>query len=212
MREHATLLVFGALIGLGCASESPMPAQPSGIGSAGTAGAVAAGSPAAAGGEGAAPGATAGSAAGAAAPVTSVPSGSAGAPASGAAAGSAAGMAGSNAPPAEGSFKAAYNLALREMCPSCHISGGIFSSPDLSSEERAYASLVDKDASTTQPGVCGGMGKLVTPGNCETSLLYNKISQATPTCGRRMPLSSTTVSQAGIDALCAWIKAGAMKD
>jgi hypothetical protein len=111
-----------------------------------------------------------------------------------------------------GSFMAAYQGALINMCPSCHQAGGVFGSPDLSSPDKAFDSLVGKDASTMMPGQCTGKGKLVTPGNCETSLLYNKISQATPMCGRRMPLSNETVPQAGIDALCAWIKAGAKKD
>ena len=51
--------------------------------------------------------------------------------------------------------------------------------------------------------------KLIVPGDCEKSLLYNKLSQATPVCGRRMPLSSMTTPQSSLDLLCAWIKAGA---
>jgi len=94
--------------------------------------------------------------------------------------------------------------------------GGIFGSPDLSSPDRAYESLVDKDASMMAPGQCAGKGKLVTPGNCETSIVYSKITQMTPVCGRRMPLSSDSmpqlIPQEGIDALCDWIKAGAKKD
>jgi len=93
--------------------------------------------------------------------------------------------------------------------------GSVFGSPDFSTLDTAYASLVDKDASMMAPGACGGMGKLVTPGNCETSLLYLKLTQSMPKCGRRMPLSSDTMPQilpqASIDMLCAWIKAGAKK-
>jgi hypothetical protein len=112
----------------------------------------------------------------------------------------------------EPSFQSVYNNVLLMMCPSCHMAGGVFGSPDLSTPELAYSSLVNKDAMAAMPGVCGGKGKLVTPGNCDTSLLYNKISQATPTCGRRMPLASSTVPQSGIDELCAWIKAGAKQN
>jgi hypothetical protein len=98
-------------------------------------------------------------------------------------------------------------------CPQCHKEGGVFGSPDFSSKDKAYASLVNHDASTMNPpGECSGMGKLVVPGDCDNSVLYNKISQATPKCGRRMPLSSTTVTQAGIDLVCSWIKAGAKQD
>jgi hypothetical protein len=142
-------------------------------------------------------------------------SGSAGAaPSSSGAAGSTGTAAAGPAP--MGSFRAAYQMALTTMCTSCHMTGGIFSSPDLSSMDKAYDSLVDKDASTMAPGACTGKGKLVTPGNCETSIIYQKITQDMPMCGRHMPLSSDSapqrVPQEGVDALCAWIKAGAKKD
>lgn len=109
-------------------------------------------------------------------------------------------------------FKNVYTQILGNMCPSCHMMGGVIGSPDLSSMANAYMSLIDKDATMAMTGVCGGKGKLVVPGDCEKSLLYNKLSQATPICGRRMPLSSTTVSQPNLDMLCAWIKAGAKND
>ena len=102
------------------------------------------------------------------------------------------------------------------MCASCHKPGSVFGSPDFTTPDTAYASLVDKDASMmSPPGQCGGMGKLVTPGNCDTSLLYLKLTQAMPKCGRRMPLGADNAPpafpQASFDALCAWIKAGAKK-
>jgi hypothetical protein len=113
-------------------------------------------------------------------------------------------------------FKVAYEMALRDMCMGCHMTGGIIGSPDFSTLDKAYDSLVDKDATLMAPGQCSGMGRLVTPGNCETSLLYNKIAEITPKCGRHMPLSSDTMptrlSAAALDAVCAWIKAGAKKD
>jgi len=110
------------------------------------------------------------------------------------------------------SFTNVYSAVLFEGCPNCHVTGGVTGSPDLSTKEMAYTTLVNKDATTAPTGVCGGKGKLVIPGDCEKSLLYNKLSQATPVCGRRMPLSNTTIPQSGLDLLCAWIKAGAKND
>ena len=243
MKDYATFLMCGALCLFGCASNEPDPSTESNTSVAGTgtptanAGAPSAvagrtapsaGSTASAGSGGSSAVGTAGKPAtggsggsGGGAPV--MPAAGSGAGGSGAAGGpaAAAGSGGSASPgnmaAPKGSFLAAYTLALRDMCMSCHAVGGIFSSPDLSSPDRAYESLVDKDASMmSPPGECGGKGKLVTPGNCETSLIYNKITQMTPMCGRRMPLSSDAdpqlVPQAGIDALCEWIMAGAKKD
>lgn len=106
-------------------------------------------------------------------------------------------------------FKNVYLNVLVTACPSCHMMGGVIGSPDLTSMETAYTSMIDKDATAMQPGQCMGKGKLIVPGDCEKSLLYNKLSQATPVCGRRMPLSSMTTPQSSLDLLCAWIKAGA---
>lgn len=236
MKNYATFLTFGALCLFACASEPEPSAQ---TGSHTTAGMGTptgnAGTPSTSAGSAATPGI--GGSTGSAGAGGNTATGSAGKPAvlagtggsaippaagSGGAAGStmAAGGAGTTAAgsgtPPKGSFLAAYTLALRDMCMSCHAQGGIFGSPDLSSPDKAYESLVDKDASTMAPGQCGGKGKLVTPGNCETSIVYSKITQMTPICGRRMPLSSDAapqiIPQAGVDALCDWIKAGAKKD
>jgi hypothetical protein len=119
--------------------------------------------------------------------------------------GAVAGSGGSSEP----SFQSIFTNTILGMCGTCHKPGLVIGSPDFSTAALAYASLVNKDATMEQPGQCGGKGKLITPGNCDTSLLFNKISQATPTCGRRMPPGTMTVPQAAIDEVCAWIKAGA---
>jgi hypothetical protein len=227
MKDYATFVMFGALCVFGCASTEDPSTQTGSSTSAGTGVPAAnAGTPSVApGGAGrpaTSPSATAGSTASAGAPASAAAGSGATQASSGTAGVAAAAGSGGAAPgsgavtPAKGSFLAAYTLALRDMCMSCHNTGGLFSSPDFATPDKAYASLVDKDASTMAPGQCGGKGKLVTPGNCETSLVYNKITQMTPMCGRRMPLSSDTmpqlIPQAGLDALCDWIKAGAKKD
>lgn len=238
MKDYATYVMCGALCLIGCASNEPDPSTQSNTTAAGMAAPTAnAGTPGTAAGGSTAPAAggstgTAGSSANGTAgkPATGGSGGTTTATAAGSGAGgsgsgtagassAAAGSGGSASPGTaapKGSFLAAYTLALRDMCMSCHAMGGIFGSPDLSSPDRAYESLVDKDASMMAPGQCGGKGKLVTPGNCETSIVYSKITSMTPICGRRMPLSSDAapqlIPQEGIDALCEWIKAGAKKD
>lgn len=233
MKDCAIVLMFGALGAIGCTSTppaSPTAQAPSGVSSAGSMGSAVAGMTApmmAAAGSPATPtmpsgaagaGMVASSAAG-----TPASSGAAGAAPSSGAAGKSAGasevpntMPASGGDAMPGTFKYVYNLALRDLCTTCHTTTGLFSFVDLSDASKAYDSLVNKDATAMMPGQCSGKGKLITPGNCETSIIYSKISQAMPLCGRHMPLSNdsmpTFVPKEGIDALCTWIKAGAKKD
>lgn len=95
-------------------------------------------------------------------------------------------------------------------CSSCHKAGSVFPELDLSTQAAAYAALVNKPAATMGSGgpKCGGRGVLVTPGNCETSLLYLKLLPAPP-CGDQMPLGAPLAKAAGADPVCAWIMAGA---
>ena len=67
-------------------------------------------------------------------------------------------------------------------CTSCHGATKLVPNLDFSTKDTAFATLVNVDASTG--GACGGKGKLVTPNNCETSILYSKLTQTTPVCGR----------------------------
>jgi hypothetical protein len=69
----------------------------------------------------------------------------------------------------------------------------------------AYAHLVN--VASTGEG-CGGM-KLVAPGDPEHSLLYLKVSLATPPCGVRMPDAASPLDGAEVDAIRAWIEGGA---
>jgi hypothetical protein len=121
----------------------------------------------------------------------------------------AAGGAGGGGAPLPVNFQAVYDNAFKMNCPGCHVAGGLFPSLDLSTPALAFTSLVNKLASTDMGNSCAGKGMLVTPGNCDTSLLYQKISQPMPVCGRRMPLALAPLGQNVIDEVCAWIKAGA---
>ena len=95
------------------------------------------------------------------------------------------------------SFTLLYQTVLRPSCSNayCHYSGvGVrFSALDMSSRSYAYWSLVDQPAAG--PG-CSRMGTRVIPGNPDDSLLYLKVSQASP-CGARMPANPTTLLTKG---------------
>lgn len=93
-------------------------------------------------------------------------------------------------------------------CTTCHQPGGPFMYLDLSTQALAYTNLVGKDASTSPGNQCAGRGKLVVPNDCDNSLLYQKLKPS-PMCGSQMPLGGNPISQAGIDLVCNWIKAGA---
>ena len=82
----------------------------------------------------------------------------------------------------------------------------------MSTKEAAHAALVNKDAYSG--GKCANMNrKLVVPGSCENSLLYVKLQpagQAPNLCGDPMPYGGSAIPAAQLQALCDWIKAGAM--
>lgn len=93
-------------------------------------------------------------------------------------------------------------------CTTCHQPGGPFMYLDLSTQALAYTSLVGKDASTSPGNQCAGRGKLVVANDCQNSILYQKLLPS-PMCGAQMPLGATPLSQASVDLVCNWIKAGA---
>jgi hypothetical protein len=111
-----------------------------------------------------------------------------------------------------GTFQYVYDNVLSGSCKACHIKGGPFASQtplDFTTVTTAYASLVNQDASAT--GSCVGHGKLVTAGNCDTSLLYQKLAPTPPAvCGALMPFNMPPISTALHQSVCDWIKAGAL--
>jgi hypothetical protein len=114
---------------------------------------------------------------------------------------------------ATATFTSIYNTILKGgTCVGCHVAGGLFPSIDLTSQASAYSSLFSKDSSTAANAKCGGR-KLVTPGNCDTSLLYEKLAATTPAvCGDRMPQGGAPIAETDRQTLCDWIKAGAMQN
>jgi uncharacterized membrane protein len=104
-------------------------------------------------------------------------------------------------------FENVYNTVLSS-CKTCH-PGAIKVDIDFTSLTTAFNTLVGKAAfAGGAPGMCGAVTqKLVTPGNCQESLLYLKL-RANPPCGDQMPLGPP-LPDASIQLLCDWIDAGA---
>ena len=104
-------------------------------------------------------------------------------------------------------FEAVYNRVLSS-CKTCHNPTTIMVGLDFTSTTTAFSTLVDKPAFAGPPGVCGSATqKLVTPGNCQESLLYLKL-RPSPPCGDQMPLGPP-LPDADVQLVCDWIDAGA---
>jgi hypothetical protein len=113
----------------------------------------------------------------------------------------------------DGTFESIYDKLLTT-CTACHRATSPYKNQalDFSSKDAAFTSLVNKSAFAGADANCKGR-KLVTPGNCDTSLLYQKLSLtagSTELCGAPMPLSAPMTSDATQKAVCDWIMAGAM--
>lgn len=92
-------------------------------------------------------------------------------------------------------------------CLTCHQPGGEADTQGISmnfAPNTAYDSIVnvlsDQDPALTR----------VVPSDSANSLLYLKISSATPPVGERMPLMRTPLSQTEIDTIKKWIDQGAL--
>ena len=105
-------------------------------------------------------------------------------------------------------FEALYTAIFSRQCLPCHAPGGLMSELDLSSEPTAYHSLTTDSPSPN--GVCQGFAaKLLIPGDCHDSLVYQKLLPDQGPCGSRMPLRDVPVSDEKIEMICQWIDAGA---
>jgi hypothetical protein len=91
---------------------------------------------------------------------------------------------------------------------SCHGDIGTQESLNLTAT-KAYEELVNV-ASVQVPGK-----KLVAPGSCENSYLFDKLTNNTnvmPTDKKSMPLNNPLLCKEKRDAVCRWIAAGAPND
>ena len=116
-----------------------------------------------------------------------------------------AGAMGDAASPA--TFTAVYTEILQPTCSPCHQPGQIGAFQDLSSRSAAYSALVGVKASGPS---CGSSGETrVVPGNASQSLLFQKVSQASPSCGSPMPLGGPPLPGDQVTLVENWINAGA---
>lgn len=106
-------------------------------------------------------------------------------------------------------FTTIYTGVMSSRCaiPGCHVPPAPTGALDLSTQAIAYASLVDVDA---MGPACGPTDFVrVVPGDAAMSLLYLKVSEATPACGARMPLTGEPLSAEEQALVASWINAGA---
>jgi mono/diheme cytochrome c family protein len=155
---------------------------------------------------------SAGSVAGASAPS---PAPAAGAVASPAVplAGSPAAAAGSAAPAGGATFTAVLAIFVDQRCSLCHamqtIGGGLVY--DTADKQGTYQALVGATSKGASGSQCGGRTYVVA-GQPDASLLYDKLSKPTPSCGVRMPATGTTLSDAELATVRGWIASGAKND
>jgi hypothetical protein len=72
-------------------------------------------------------------------------------------------------------------------CTTCHAGATPSGELDMSSQATAYADLVGVAATTPSGETPACSGDRVVAGSASTSLLYLKVSEATPPCGAQMP-------------------------
>ena len=107
-------------------------------------------------------------------------------------------------------FAEVYTTVLGPVCKTCHQPGGLAPFQDFSTQSGAYAALVGVKASGPS---CGAGGETrVVAGDASQSLLFRKISQASPPCGSQMPLGGPPLSQAQMYLIENWINDGAKND
>ncbi len=110
-------------------------------------------------------------------------------------------------------FAEVYTMILDASCvnSTCHFiqAGPAQGDLDMSSQTVAYAALVNVPA-TTPPGETPPCtGDRVVPGSPSTSLMYLKVSEASPPCGVHMPLTGMALTAQEIGLIQTWIAEGA---
>lgn len=94
----------------------------------------------------------------------------------------------------------------------CHDATSRQSGLDLSDRAGAYTALTTTGPMMGASISCGGhSGNYVVPNMPDASLFYDKVASETPSCGTRMPFG-TPLSPSQLEAIRAWIAAGAMND
>jgi mono/diheme cytochrome c family protein len=123
--------------------------------------------------------------------------------------------AGTAAPSSPATFTAVVAIFVdqKNNCRLCHmmptIGGGLVFDP--MDKQATFQALVGTSSKGTLGSQCGGKTYVV-PRQPDASLLYDKISKTTPTCGMRMPATGTVLTDPEIATVRAWIAAGAMNN
>jgi hypothetical protein len=103
----------------------------------------------------------------------------------------------STPPGGPNSFTEVYTQIIQPKCSNdyCHYQyvSTRYSALDMSSQVSAYWGLVDQ---LCEGAACAGNGyRRVIPGNPDTSMLYEKVSQKAPPCGVQMPADIAALQQ-----------------
>jgi hypothetical protein len=98
-------------------------------------------------------------------------------------------------------------------CGQCHgvmsIGGGLMFKP--TDAAGTYAALVGPKSLGKDGSQCVGRTYVV-PGMPDASLLYDKLSKVTPSCGMRMPANGVVLTDTDLATVRAWIMAGALNN
>lgn len=125
-------------------------------------------------------------------------------------------------------FTNVYTSIIGVRCTGCHRPGGggvTVGMLDMSTPAAAFANLIGVNAQGTAAGssgiTCASLMPAqlrVSPGASADSILFNKVSAkrngTAPRCGSGMPLpaTATSLTQAEVDLIGAWIDAGALSN
>jgi hypothetical protein len=130
-------------------------------------------------------------------------------------AGTSGAAAGAAAPGGGATFTAVLAIFAdqKNNCGLCHsmptLGGGLIFNP--TDRQGTYDALVGVTSKGLLGSQCGGKVYVV-KSQPDGSLLYNKLANATPICGLRMPASGVVLSDAEIATVRAWIAAGALNN
>jgi hypothetical protein len=78
-------------------------------------------------------------------------------------------------------------------------------------KQGSYSAMVGVPSKGVSGSQCSGKTYVVA-GKPDASLLYDKLANAKPSCGVRMPASGSTLTDAEIATVGAWITAGALNN
>lgn len=105
------------------------------------------------------------------------------------------------------SFSADIQPIFNANCTDCHVVGGL---ADIAGIRLKLVAGESFDLLVNQPSSQRPELTLVVPGNAGASLLFLKVSRASPPVGSTMPLLGTPLSSANLGLIRDWINQGAL--